>query len=155
MLIFLFIKNKTLTSKINYLSTGITKIQSLLRARGATNAIAENTEIIYQDLLQQLISIANAADIKPRNTAEHPLWQIAGAIMDEYAKNPYVLEQIRRAIKLDSSVARAAEIYNNHAMKFLEHLESVDTDGLLTSSFRDGLLGQTMTLLAQALALAE
>ena len=132
----------------------IIKIQSVLKNKSATNAVAENAEMIYQDLLQNLIPIMAAVDIMPRNTAEHPLWRALGGIMDEYAKNPFTLEKLRRCIKLDSEVARNIDNYMHRADTFLHHLTSTETDGLLASTFTDGLLGQSLTFFAQAKQLA-
>ena len=80
---------KTLTHQYNL----IVKIQSTLKNKSATNAVAENAEMIYQDLLQNLIPIMAAIDVMPRATSEHPLWRALGGIMDEYAKNPFALEK--------------------------------------------------------------
>ncbi|MCL2748665.1 MAG: hypothetical protein FWE50_01175 [Alphaproteobacteria bacterium] len=147
-------KINALNTKLALQTAAIGKMQSALKSRAATNAVAQNAEIIYQDLLQHLIPIAKAANVTPRQTPEHPLWQWAGGLMDEYAANPYILEQIRQAIKLDSTVARATDSYSDHASKFLTYLATADSDGLLAATFSDGLLGQTMTLLAQAKQLA-
>ncbi len=133
----------------------IMKIQSVLKNKSATNAVAENAEMIYQDLLQNLIPIMAAVDIMPRNTAEHPLWRALGGIMDEYAKNPFTLEKLRRCIKLDSEVARNIDNYMHRADTFLHHLTTTETDGLLASTFTDGLLGQSLTFFAQAKQLAS
>lgn len=151
---FLFKKVGSLNKRLTSLTANIIKMQNTLRSKEATNAIAQNAEIIYQDLLQQLIPITATVGIKQRETPEHPLWQWAGGLMDEYSKNPYVLEQIRQAIKLDSAVARAAETYIEHSSNFLNHLAETDSDGLLAITFSDGLLGQTITLLTQARQLA-
>lgn len=148
-------KIAAVNSKITLQSNVISKMQSAMRARNATNAVAQNAEIIYQNLLQNLVPIAAAAEASPRDTDEHILWRTAGGLLDEYAKNPFVLEQVRRAIKLDANVASAAENYIAHASKLLELLAAADTDGLLAASFSDGLLGQTMTFLAQAKQLAN
>ncbi|MBE6457421.1 MAG: hypothetical protein E7011_01240 [Alphaproteobacteria bacterium] len=142
--------NKTLEFQYNLL----VKMQSILKNKSATNAIAENAEMIYQDLLQNLIPIMAAIDIMPRNTPEHPLWRALGAIMDEYAKNPFALEKLRRAIKLDSEVARSIENYMRRADNFLHHLTTTEPDGLLSNTFTDGLLGQSLTFFAQAKQLA-
>ena len=133
----------------------IMKIQSVLKNKSATNAVAENAEMIYQDLLQNLIPIMAAIDIMPRNTSEHPLWRALGGIMDEYAKNPFTLEKLRRCIKLDSEVARNIDNYMHRADTFLHHLTTTETDGLLASTFTDGLLGQSLTFFAQAKQLAS
>ena len=66
--------SKTLTHQYNL----IVKIQSVLKNKSATNAVAENAEMIYQDLLQNLIPIMAAIDVMPRNTSEHPLWRALG-----------------------------------------------------------------------------
>ena len=132
----------------------IVKMQSILKNKYATNAIAENAEMIYQDLLQNLIPIMAAIDIMPRNTPEHPLWRALGGIMDEYAKNPFALEKLRRAIKLDSEVARNIDNYMRRADNFLHHLTTTEPDGLLSNTFTDGLLGQSLTFFAQAKQLA-
>ena len=132
----------------------IIKIQSVLKNKSATNAVAENAEMIYQDLLQNLIPIMAAVDIMPRNTAENPLWRALGGIMDEYAKNPFTLEKLRRCIKLDSEVARNIDNYMHRADSFLHHLTTTETDGLLSATFTDGLLGQSLTFFAQAKQLA-
>ena len=141
---------KTLTHQYNL----IVKIQSILKNKSATNAVAENAEMIYQDLLQNLIPIMAAIDIMPRNTSEHPLWRALGGIMDEYAKNPFALEKLRRCIKLDSEVARSIDNYMNRADSFLHHLTTTDPDGILSATFTDGLLGQSLTFFAQAKQLA-
>jgi hypothetical protein len=132
----------------------IIKIQSVLKNKSATNAVAENAEMIYQDLLQSLIPIMAAVDIMPRNTSEHALWRALGGIMDEYAKNPFTLEKLRRCIKLDSEVARNIDNYMHRAESFLQHLTTTETDGLLAATFTDGLLGQSLTFFAQAKQLA-
>lgn len=142
--------NKTLEYQYNLL----VKIQSVLKNKSATNAVAENAEMIYQDLLQNLIPIMAAIDIMPRNTPEHALWRALGGIMDEYAKNPFALEKLRRAIKLNSEIARNIENYMHRADKFLQHLTTTEPDGLLSCTFTDGLLGQSLTFFAQAKQLA-
>lgn len=142
---------KTLTHQYNL----IVKIQSVLKNKSATNAVAENAEMIYQDLLQNLIPIMAAIDVMPRNTNEHPLWRALGGIMDEYAKNPFALEKLRRCIKLDPEVARSIDNYMNRADSFLNHLTTTDPDGILAATFTDGLLGQSLTFFAQAKQLAQ
>lgn len=141
---------KTLEHQYNL----IVKIQSILKNKSATNAVAENAEMIYQDLLQNLIPIMASIDIMPRNTPEHPLWRALGGIMDEYARNPFALEKLRRSIKLNSEIARSIDNYMHRADTFLRHLTSTETDGLLASTFTDGLLGQSLTFFAQAKQLA-
>ncbi|MBE6461830.1 MAG: hypothetical protein E7006_03245 [Alphaproteobacteria bacterium] len=141
---------KTLEHQYNL----IVKIQSILKNKSATNAVAENAEMIYQDLLQNLIPIMAAIDIMPRNTPEHALWRALGGIMDEYAKNPFALEKLRRAIKLDSEVARSIDNYMHRADTFLHHLNTTEPDGILSTTFTDGLLGQSLTFFAQAKQLA-
>lgn len=142
---------KTLEHQYNLM----VKIQSVLKNKSATNAIAEHAEMIYQDLLQNLIPIMAAIDIMPRNTPEHALWRALGGIMDEYAKNPFALEKLRRAIKLDSEVVRNIDNYIRRADNFLHHLSTTETDGLLAATFTDGLLGQSLTFFAQAKQLAN
>jgi len=142
--------NKTLAHQYNL----IVKIQSVLKNKSATNAVAENAEMIYQDLLQNLIPIMAAIDVMPRNTSEHPLWRALGGIMDEYAKNPFALEKLRRCIKLDSEIARSIDNYMRRADAFLVHLNSTEPDGILSATFTDGLLGQSLTFFAQAKQLA-
>ncbi len=132
----------------------IVKIQSVLKNKSATNAVTENAEMIYQDLLQNLIPIMASIDIMPRNTSEHPLWRALGGIMDEYARNPFALEKLRRAIKLDSEIARSVENYMHRADAFLNHLNTTEPDGILSTTFTDGLLGKSLTFFAQAKQLA-
>ena len=74
--------------------------------------------------------------------------------MDEYAKNPFTLEKLRRCIKLDSEVARNIDNYMHRADTFLHHLTTTEPDGLLSATFTDGLLGQSLTFFAQAKQLA-
>lgn len=143
--------NKALEHQYNLL----VKIQSTLKNKSATNAVAENAEMIYQDLLQNLIPIMAAIDIMPRNTPEHALWRALGGIMDEYAKNPFALEKLRRAIKLDSEVIRNIDNYIRRADNFLHHLTTTEPDGLLSSTFTDGLLGQSLAFFSQAKQLAN
>lgn len=143
--------NKTLEFQYNL----IVKMQSILKTKSATNAVAENAEMIYQDLLQNLIPVMAAINIMPRNTNEHPLWRALGGIMDEYAKNPFALEKLRRAIKNNSEVARNIENYIARADSLLLHLTKTEPDGMLTATFTDGLLGQSLTFFAQARTLAN
>ena len=143
--------NKTLEFQYNL----IVKMQSVLKNKSATNAVAENAEMIYQDLLQNLIPIMAAINIMPRNTNEHPLWRALGGIMDEYAKNPFALEKLRRAIKNDAEVSRNINNYIARADGLLQHLTKTEPDGMLAATFTDGLLGQSLTFFAQANALAN
>ena len=142
---------KTLTYQYNL----VTKIQSVLKNKNATNAVTENAEIIYQDLLQNLIPIMAAIDTMPRNTNEHPLWRALGGIMDEYSKNPFALEKLRRAIKLDQNIAQNINNYIVRANRLLQYLTTADPDGIMASTFTDGLLGQSLTFFSQAQQLAE
>ena len=147
------IKNvkKTLTYQYNLL----VKIQTILKNKFSVNETTDKAEIIYQDLLQDLIPIMATMDVMPRNTSEHPLWRALGGIMDEYAKNPFVLEKLRRAIKLDSNIAHNVSHYLNRANMFLQHMATTDSDGILSTTFTDGLLGQSLTFFAQAQTLAN
>lgn len=142
--------SKTLTYQYNLM----VKIQNTLKNKMSVNETTDKAEIIYQDLLQDLIPIMAAIDVMPRNTSEHPLWRALGGIMDEYKKNPFVLEKLRRAIKLDSNITNNVSHYLNHANQFLQHMANTDTDGILSTTFTDGLLGQSLTFFAQAQTLA-
>lgn len=143
--------NKTLTYQYNLL----VKIQNVLKNRFSVNETTDKAEIIYQDLLQDLIPIMATMDIMPRTTSEHPLWRALGGIMDEYAKNPFVLEKLRRAIKLDPNIAHNVTHYLNRANSFLQYMSTTDTDGILSATFTDGLLGKSLTFFAQAQTLAS
>ncbi|MCL2017867.1 MAG: hypothetical protein FWG80_03810 [Alphaproteobacteria bacterium] len=136
-------------------SAVLVKTQGIYRARAAAEIIAQNADMLYQDLLQHILPITRALEIQPRDTAEHPLWQTLGGMVDEYAKNPYVLENLRKMIKLDPDTARSADAFLTRAEKLLRHLSDNDPDGLLASAFADGLLGQIVTLLFQAKQLAK
>ena len=161
-IIMMFIHIKNMNNKIAEITKTITfqynlivKIQSILKNKNATNAVAENAEIIYSDLLQNLIPIMAAIDVMPRNTNEHPLWRALGGIMDEYAKNPFALEKLRRCIKLDTSIAHNISNYLTRANRLLQYLTTTEPDGILASTFTDGLLGQSLTFFSQAQQLAE
>lgn len=154
--------NKSINTKITELTKTVSfqynlimKIQSVLKNKNATNAVAENAEIVYSDLLQSLIPIMAAIDAMPRNTNEHPLWRALGGIMDEYAKNPFVLEKLRRSIKLDTSIAHNVSNYITRANRLLQYLTTTEPDGILATTFTDGLLGQSLTFFNQAQQLAE
>ena len=148
-------KISDITNTLTYQYNMIMKIQSTLKNKNATNAVAENAEIIYSDLLQNLIPIMAALDTMPRNTTEHPLWRALGGIMDEYAKNPFALEKLRRCIKLDSNIAHNVNNYIARANKLLQYLTTTEPEGILSSTFTDGLLGQSLTFFGQAQQLAE
>ncbi len=156
-IIMMKVSNKIsdITNTLTYQYNMIMKIQSTLKNKNATNAVAENAEIIYSDLLQNLIPIMAALDTMPRNTTEHPLWRALGGIMDEYAKNPFALEKLRRCIKLDSNIAHNVNNYIARANKLLQYLTTTEPDGILSSTFTDGLLGQSLTFFGQAQQLAE
>ena len=145
---------KKLGHAVSIQATHIAKLHRTLANRQATNAVAENTEIIYNGLNQSIAPITKELGIAPRDTDEHMLWRNIGGLLDEYARNPFVLEQLRRAIKLNPSVARNADAFLDNASKLLRHLNTVDTDGLLSATFTDGLLGQAVTLVSQAKQLA-
>ncbi|MCQ2581398.1 MAG: hypothetical protein MJ170_00240 [Alphaproteobacteria bacterium] len=142
--------NKTLEFQYNL----IVKVQSILKTKSATNAFAENAEIIYQDLLNSLIPIMAELNVMPRQTNEHALWRSLGGIIDEYAKNPFVLEKLRRAIKLNPEIAHCVDNYMTRSDKLLTYLTATDPNGILTTTFTDGLLGQSLTFFAQAKQLA-
>lgn len=141
---------KTLTLQYNLLL----KTQQTLKNKFSVGETTDKAEIIYQDLLQDLVPIMAAIDVMPRTTSEHPLWRALGGIMDEYAKNPFVLEKLRRAIKLDPNISHNISHYLNRANQFLQHMATNDTDGILSTTFTDGLLGQSLTFFAQAQTLA-
>ena len=138
----------------SYIQDMIIKMQNILKNKSATNAVAEHAEMIYQDLLQNLIPILAALDIMPRNTSEHPLWRTLGGLLDEYAKNPFVMEKLRRAIKLDSNVRRNVSNYMSRAENLLENLNATEPDGILATTFLNGLLGQSLTFFTQGYQLA-
>ena len=73
----------------------------------------------------------------------------------EYAKNPFTLEKLRRSIKLDTEIARNVDNYMRRADTFLHHLTTTEPDGLLATTFTDGLLGKSLTFFAQAKQLAN
>lgn len=156
-IVFLFKMNSKTTQMAKNIALQynmLMKIQQALKSKFSVNETTDKAEIIYQDLLQDLIPIMAAIDIMPRTTSEHPLWRALGGIMDEYAKNPFVLEKLRRAIKLDSNITHNVSHYLNRANQFLQHMANTDTDGILSTTFTDGLLGQSLTFFAQAQALA-
>ena len=145
---------KNINKILDYQNSLIIKIQSVLKNKSATNAVTENAEMIYQDLLQNLIPIMASIDVMPRNTPEHPLWRAQGGVMDEYSKNPFTLEKLRRNIKLNSEIARSVDNYIRRAESFLQYLANTENDTLLSSTFTDGLLGQSLTFFTQAKQLA-
>ncbi len=144
----------TLEKNISHMHDVIIKMQNTLKNKSATNAVAEHAEMIYQDLLQNLIPILATLDIMPRNTSEHPLWRTLGGMLDEYAKNPFVMEKLRRAIKLDANVRRNVSNYMSRAEKLLDNLNATEPDGILATTFLNGLLGQSLTFFTQAYQLA-
>lgn len=146
---------KKMDQMIAHQSSILSKMQSTFRTRTAVDAIAQNAEIIYQDLLQHITPVAKALEVPMRDSSEHELWRVLGGVVDEYNKNPYVLEQLRRLIKLDSVVARSSDSFLLRSEHLLRHLATADPDGLLAATFADGLLGQAMTLLSQAKQLAN
>ena len=148
-------RTKKMEKNLTYQYNLIVKIQSVIKNKASVNETTDKAEIIYQDLLQSLIPILASVDVMPRTTSEHPLWRALGGLMDEYSKNPFVLEKLRRAIKLDSNVANNVSHYLNRANMFLQHMSTNDTDGILSTTFTDGLLGQSLTFFAQAQALAK
>ena len=156
-IIFLIKTNKKMNKIIKTVAlqyNALIKTQQTLKNKFSMGETTDKAEIIYQDLLQDLIPIMAAIDVMPRTTSEHPLWRALGGIMDEYAKNPFVLEKLRRAIKLDTNISHNITHYLNRANQFLQHMANTDTDGILSATFTDGLLGQSLTFFAQAQTLA-
>lgn len=131
-------------------------IYSEIKNKANNDSLIENSELIYQNLLENIIPLMASIDVMPReSTEEHPLWRSLGSIMDSYAQNPFTLEKIRRAIKLDSNVAQNIESYIEHTNKFLQELEDLKKDGILSMSLKNGLLGKSLILFEQARQLAE
>ncbi len=147
-------KVKNINKELTYIRTINLKIQSLLKTKHATNSITENAEIVYQDLLQNVIPVMASLDIMPRQTSEHSLWRSVGSILDEYSKNPYVMEKLRRSIKLDMDVAKSVNNYINRAKTFLSHINQTEPGGILSATFNDGLLGQSIIFFENAKNLA-
>ncbi len=120
----------------------------------SADSFMRNIDLIYHDLLQHLIPIADSVSVVARSSKEHPLWQVAGGLVDAYNKNPHVLEQLRRQLKWDESYQQHVELFLKHANQLLEKLGEYDRDGLLLQTFNEGLMGQIMALLTQAQNLA-
>ena len=76
-------------------------------------------------------------------------------ITPNFSKNPFALEKLRRCIKLDSNIAHNVNNYIARANKLLQYLTTTEPDGILSSTFTDGLLGQSLTFFGQAQQLAE
>ncbi len=148
-------KTQSLYKALAYQQTVLVNIKGTLNTKHATNVITENSEMIYQDLLQNMIPIMASLDIMPRATSEHSLWRSVGGMLDEYAKNPYTLEKLRRAIKRDTDVASSVNKYINRANSFLSHLQAVEPDGILTSTFTNGILGQSIKFFEHAKEMAS
>jgi hypothetical protein len=155
LILSVYLKLRRVFHTIKSVRDGVAKLYAVLKNRLSTNAIAENTEIVYQDLVQNITPVMADLDIAPRKTDEHVLWRSLGGIIDEYGKNPFVLEKLRRGIKLDAAIARNVDLFLNHANKLLAHLSETDSSGLLAATFTDGLLGQSITLFAGAKQLAQ
>ena len=147
-------KIQQMTVVLKQQSELLLSMRNIIKNKIAVNETSDKAEIIYQDLLQHLIPIMAALEVMPRQTSEHPLWRALGGIMDEYSKNPFVLEKLRRSIKLNPDIARHISLYLTRANMFLQHMATTDKDGILSTTFTDGLLGQSLTFFAQAQALA-
>jgi len=146
---------KSLEKLVNAQASAIVRMQNSIKAKSSNDTIAQNAEIIYQDLLSSIHPVITALEIRPRENEQHALWRTLGGMMDEYAKNPYVLENLRKLIKTDTDVLKSADLFIERSEKLLRHLAANDSDGALTSVFADGLLGQSMSFLSQAKRLAE
>lgn len=155
MIFSIYLKFKRVFDTIRNVRDGIVKLYTVLKNKLSTNAVAENAEIVYQDLLQNIVPIMRELEISPRTTDEHILWRHLGGIIDEYGKNPFVLEKLRRGIKLNPNIARNVDLFLAQANKLLAHLSETDSSGLLSATFTDGLLGQSITLFAQGKQLAN
>ncbi|MDR0319639.1 MAG: hypothetical protein LBH81_02770 [Rickettsiales bacterium] len=118
------------------------------------DSFINNLDIVYQELAHTLAPILKTLEIQPRQTFEHNIWRMTGGLVDAKDKNPFVLEQLRRNIKLDAEFANNVESFMFKARKMLEKMQSVDPDGILSAAFSDGLLGQTTTIFSSAQQLA-
>jgi hypothetical protein len=150
-----YVKMRTVQRLLGAQSAQIAKVQILLSRRQAMNAVAENAEMVYQGLAQHIAPIARELGVPPRDSQEHLLWRILGGLLDEYGKNPFVLEKLRRGIKLDPEIARGADMFLEGAGRLLRHMSDIDATGLLSATFTDGLLGQAAALLSRAKHLAK
>ena len=56
--------------------------------------------------------------------------------------------------KLDSEISRHVDNYLRRADTFLQHITTTEPDGILATTFTDGLLGQSLTFFTQARQLA-
>ncbi|GHT59145.1 hypothetical protein FACS18945_5410 [Bacteroidia bacterium] len=133
----------------------LSKILMLIKSKSDVGTVIEHAEIIYQDLVQHLTPVVAELKIKLRTSDEHVLWRMLGGVLDEYSNNPFVLEQLRRNVKLDPNISRAVDNYIMRAEKLLDHLSASDPDGIIATAFAEGLLGQSITFFAQAKKLAS
>lgn len=161
-IVYLFFIYNKLNKKLTYVANNIytqkafiVKILSLLRNKYTTNVFTENSEIIYQDLLQYLIPIMTELEIIPRTSSEHPLWRSLGAIISESEKNLFIIEKLRRAIKNNENIAENVSNYITKSEQFLDYITKNDPNHILTSTFTDGLLGKSLSFFIQAKKLAE
>jgi len=136
-------------------ANAVVKLRGVIKSHADGTALSHNAEIIYSDMLRNITPIVAAADAAPRDTDEHPLWKNLGGLLDAYAVDPYVLEKLRRELKINANTARSADLFLARANGLLAHLSEIDPNGILAETFTDGLLGQSITLISSAQELAK
>ncbi|MCL2629840.1 MAG: hypothetical protein FWD33_04135 [Alphaproteobacteria bacterium] len=135
-------------------AAALKNLQTVLATYNQQDSFINNLDIVYQELSHHLTPILERLEIQPRQTFEHNIWRMTGGLIDAKNQNPFVLEQLRRNIKLDSEFANNAEAFLFKAKKMLERIALLDPDGILVAAFSDGLLGQSITVLSSAQQLA-
>ncbi|MDR0449355.1 MAG: hypothetical protein LBG89_02755 [Rickettsiales bacterium] len=134
--------------------TALKNIANNLATYNQQDSFINNLDIVYQELAHHLTPVMKALEIQPRQTFEHNIWRMTGGLVDAKDQNPFVLEQLRRNIKLDSEFANNVDSFLFKAKKMLERMAALDPDGILAAAFSDGLLGQTITIFTSAQQLA-
>jgi hypothetical protein len=155
MLLMSIRKNCVIANKIAITNASTLKnISRTLEQYNQQDSFINNLDIVYQELAHHLEHIAKAIKVAPRNTFEHNLWRLAGGIIDAKDTNPFVLEQLRRSIKLDEEFRKHTDAFLWRAQKTLERIAGLDQDGILEAAFSEGLMGQTITILSAARQMA-
>lgn len=136
-------------------TAALREIAKTLATYNQQDSFIKNLDIVYQELSHHLTPILRILEIQPRQTFEHNIWRMTGGLIDAKDANPFVLEQLRRNIKLDSEFATNVDAFLIKAQHMLERISALDPDGILGAAFSDGLLGQSINVLSAARQMAS
>ncbi len=109
-----------------------------------------NMNIRYQcfyDNLRRILRGVVVADSRLDSTKKEELWSFCRSFLTQIARDPAMIEDIRRSLKKHEEVVKEFIIFDEEYNKFIKKLEEHDYDKEIHSIIKTGSLGRTHGLL--------